>query len=128
MRETGSWGVLIFGRFFEWRKSVIKPRIPFLFLTVTMLPRERDVVPARSLVGRGRNEAGLIEGLSAMVISMVSNCGESPSSKGEERGRALTGLGVIGSIGVEGREDLASSSTEERLRERGVFLGAELVV
>jgi hypothetical protein len=128
VRDTGSWGVLIFCRFFEWRKSVIKPRILFLFLTVTMLPRERDVVPTRSLVGRVKNEAGLMEGLSAMAISMVSNCGESPSSKGEEGGRALTGLGVIGSIGVEGKEDLASSSTEERLRERDFFLGARLVL
>ena len=67
-----------------------------------------------------------MEGLSVMAISMVSNCGELPSSRGQERGRALTGLGVRGSIGEEGKEDLASSSTEERLRERDSFLGAKL--
>jgi hypothetical protein len=58
--------------FFELRKLLIKPRIPFLFLIVTMLLRERDEAPTRS-AGRERNKAGLMEGVLEVEISTLAN-------------------------------------------------------
>jgi len=81
-----------------------------------------------------------LEGVSAVEISMAANGRESPSYKGGEGGTAWIGLGLgrgsvirVGSmareeLGVEGWEDSASSSREERLRGRNFCLGVEVRV
>ena len=63
--------MLISGRLFELRKSVIKPSIPFLPLAVTVPLRERGTVPMRS-TGGGENDVTATEGEKAVEDAAVT--------------------------------------------------------
>lgn len=63
--------MLISGRLFELRKSVINPSIPFLLLAVTVPLRERDAVPMRS-TGGGENDVTATEGEYTVEDALVA--------------------------------------------------------
>jgi hypothetical protein len=120
--------------------------MPFFSLKVTVpLLRARDLVPMRS-VGGGKKGVGLMEGVSAVEISVV---GDLPydfnrgSFKGGG-GAAKTGLGIVpvlgvraldrvgpvgtmvwGERGVGGKYISASSSRVGRLEKPGSCFGVE---
>ena len=111
----------------------------FSLKVVVLLVRAGDLVPTRS-VGGGKKGVGLMEGVSAVEISVVANSRESPydfirvSFKGGG-GAAKTGLGLgaldrVGTMawgerGVGDKEISASSSKVGRLKELGPCFGVE---
>lgn len=64
--------MLISGRLFELRKSVINPSMPFLPLAVTVPLRERAAVPMRS-IGGGENDVTLTEGEYTVEDELVTS-------------------------------------------------------
>jgi len=108
--------VVISGRLFELRKSVINPSIPFLLLGVTVLVRGRDiVVPMRSARG-GENDAIGTEGVEGPAVA-IAWMGGGPASSARS-----TLLVLKGRCDAGDSEKPALPLSEEKRKD--VFRGA----